>query len=304
MSAPSTSNDDVDETRGTPRLEGAASERSRRSSTANRLNAHLYPRFLHSSPFLFRAFHWAVHCTTLRNWYVARAIRRLPLEGPGPSIAVLDVGCGAGDHLYYADRRTTRATFVGIDRSPEAVSLCRAHAPNDGRMRFWCRDVECARELPEADVILCITVLQYIRNDDALLSAIRSALRDGGKLLLYVPVRNDRLLSSYDRVVTGSRSDYDAAQDRKRVYQPDDIERLLRRSGFTIERSEQAYGSFGKLAFELHALALHGATHDRRAVRMFAAAAGLTLLPVLLGLMALDYLLPVSRGNGLLIEAR
>lgn len=219
-------------------------------------------------------------------------------------MAVLDVGCGAGDHLYYVDRRTTRATSVGIDRSPEAVSLCRAHAPNDGRMRFWCRDVERARKLPEADVILCITVLQYIRDDAALLAAIRSALRDGGTLLLYVPVRNERLLSIYDRVITGSRSDYDAAQHRKRVYQPDEIEHLLRGSGFTVERSEQAYGLFGKLAFELHALLLHGATHDRGAVRVLAAAAGLALLPVLLGLMAIDYLRPVSHGNGLMIEAR
>lgn len=270
------------------------------------INSHSYPRLLHRSGLLFRAFHEAVHVTTLRNWYVRSRLRRIlgRHERDARAWTILDVGCGAGDHLFYSARRVPGARLIGIDRAKDAVLLCRAHASGEDRMHFRQADVEALDELPEADLILCITVLQYIRDDAALMDAVHAALRPDGILLLYVPIRNERLLPRFDLRLAGSRSDYDAAQGRKRVYSAESAMELVARSGFRIEHTQQAYGWFGKLSFELHRAILHGMTGERIGTRLASALSGLLVLPLILALMVLDFALPVRRGNGLVLVAR
>ena len=280
--------------------------RASEGALSESINFHSYPRLLHRSGLLFRAFHVAVHVTTLRNWYVRSWLRRLLArhERESPALTILDIGCGSGDHSFYSVRRVPRARIIGIDRAGDAVQLCRAHASGEDRMHFRQADVEALDELPKADLILCITVLQYIDDDLALTGLMSAALRPRGILLLYVPIRNERLLQGFDRLLTGSRSDYDAAQGRKRVYSEESTRELLERSGFRIERTEQAYGWFGKLSFELHRAVLHGVTGEHIGVRIASALTGLLVLPLILWLMLLDFALPVRRGNGLVVVAR
>ena len=268
---------------------------------ADRLNAHTYPRLLHTSRAAYRLFQASVHLTTLRSWYVRRAIRRVMRRLQTASPVVLDVGCGSGDHLQYACRRIDGARGIGVDRAADAVALCRAHA--DRSLEFHQVDLGAGAKLPRADVILCITVLQYIRDDGLLLARMRSALREGGVLLLYVPVRNERLLPLYDRIVKGSASDYDAAQDHQRVYRPSEVESLLSETGFTIASIENAYGACGKLAFELHSILLHGLTQPRTIFRIASAIGAAALSPAIVALMLLDYHVTSNRGNALVIEA-
>ena len=270
------------------------------------VNTHLYPRILHDSRLAFRLFHAAVHALTLRNWYVRRRLRQISrrLEFGSFEGTVVDAGSGAGDHLFYVARRATRATCIGMDRSAEAVELCRRHAGGDGRIQFRHADLDAAPEIPAADLLLCITVLQYVRDDTALLKAFRRAIRPEGRLLLYVPMRNERVLPFFERVVSGGPSDYDSVQGRRRVYQLEEVRGKLAEAGFVIESAEEAYGAFGKLAFELQTLLLHGMIQHRLPIRALAAISGLLLLPPLLVLMVVDYVAPVRSGNGWLVVAR
>lgn len=275
------------------------------ADVAGAITTHTYPRALHESKLLFRLFHAAVAATTLRNWYVRAAIRRLVRRQPplSPPLRILDVGCGAGDHLFYAARLRRDVQGMGIDRAEDAVNLCRAQAPGRARLAFRKYDLEEAGTLPEADFIFCITVLQYIQDDLNLVKKMRDALKPGGRLLLYVPIRNERTLGLHDHIISGSRSDYDAAQDRRRIYERKDVEKLLTEAGFEIESADEAYGRFGKLAFEIHSILLHGLAHETPAIRAAAGVAGVVLLPPILALTTLDYAFPVKRGNGLLIVA-
>lgn len=272
---------------------------------AQSLNEHRYPSGLHASRLALRAFHAAVHATTLRSWYVRRALRRhLPSLRRGAT--VVDVGCGSGDHLFYVLRRRADLRGIGIDRSAECVSLCRSHAPRSGATyaEFRLQNLDVDASLPQNDLTLCIGMLQYVEDDLALLRAARDALADTGRLLLYVPVRNERLTRIYGRVVGDGHRGYDAVQGRRRVYEPADVHALLAASGLAADEVDFAYGRFGKLAFELHACVLHGLSHGGAAARMTAAIAGLLALPAFVALMAADYALPVRRGNGMLVVAR
>lgn len=306
-----------------PASRDLSSARERRTDLAGGLNTHTYPALLHTSRAAYRLFQLAVHATTLRSWYVRRAIRRevrrLRVDRPvggmpgrdvrrGRSRVVLDVGCGSGDHLLYALRRLDKAGFrnsqgVGLDRAADAIALCQAHADRS-TSAFHEADLSEDVELPSADVVLCITVLQYIREDANFVARMRRALRAGGTLLLYVPVRNERLMPLYDRLVQGGEADYDAAQDYNRIYRPAEVESLLEESGFHIERVDAAYGTCGKLAFELHAVLLHGLTEAHRPTRAVSTVAAILLAPIIVALMLIDYHLPVTRGNAVVIHAR
>lgn len=219
---------------------------------------------------------------------------------------LLDVGCGAGDHLFFALRRMKSAVAIGVDRSGHAVDLCRTYAAasHPGRAAFVHADLDALETLPASDLILCVTVLQYVERDAALLGKMRRSLHEGGRMLLYVPVRNKRLLPFYSRIVEADGADYDAVQRRRRIYQPDDVLHLLAESGFEVESVEESHGRCGKLAHELQSLVLHGAAHGRMLTRIFAVLSAAVLLPLWLPLMVLDFLLPVRRGNALLILAR
>ena len=216
---------------------------------------------------------------------------------------VLDLGCGAGDHLFYALRTRPDARGAGLDRSDECIALCRSYA--DTRRigaEFIQSDLDDTSFLPASDLILCITVLQYVDDDSRLLRLIKSTLSVDGRLLLYSPVRNERLTRLYSKWVEGTHDEYDARQSRRRVYGYEELRRKVERAGFEIERIEQAYGTFGKIYYEVFETLVY---LSRRPAWRYTAPILLALAsPLLATLMMLDFLRPVSRGNGVVIVAR
>jgi SAM-dependent methyltransferase len=162
-------------------------------------------------------------------------------------------------------------------------------------------DVDHHVDLPSADLLLCITALQYVADDIGLLRRMRGILRAGGRLLVYVPVRNRRITSLYRRIVEESPAHYDMAYGRRRIYRARDAIATLEASGFSIQRSQQAYGIFGRLYFETFELLLYGMA--RRAWRLLLMPLAVILSPALIFLMMLDFAFPIQRGNGLLLEA-
>src|SRR5690606_27404770 len=148
------------------------------------VNTHLYPRILHDSRLAFRLFLAAVHALTLRNWYVRRRLRQISRRLVFGSFegTVVDAGSGAGDHLFYVAQRDTRATCSGIDRSSESLQLIRRHARRDGQIQFRHSGLDAPLEILAPDPLLSITGLQYVRDDTALLKAVRRAFRPESRL--------------------------------------------------------------------------------------------------------------------------
>ena len=50
----------------------------------------------------------------LREWYVKRAIRKLPLSRKD-ALAILDAGAGFGQYSYYCAKRFPRAEILALD---------------------------------------------------------------------------------------------------------------------------------------------------------------------------------------------
>jgi SAM-dependent methyltransferase len=102
---------------------------------------------------------------------------------------VADVGCGQGRALLAMARAFPRSTFVGIDYHRPNVEAASARAGALGlgdRLRFEAGDASAG--LPGAfDVVCLFDVLHDSADPDALLRSVRSAVSDGGTLLVLEP---------------------------------------------------------------------------------------------------------------------
>jgi SAM-dependent methyltransferase len=131
---------------------------------------------------------------------------------------VLDAGAGIGTFSSLA--AAAGADVTALEPDPAFVERLREL---DG-----VRAVEAPAEaipsgLGPFDSVLCLNVLEHIRDDEAALRGFRDALLPGGALLLLVPA-HPRLYGGYDRAAGHVRR-YDAPTLRSR----------LRAAGFDVE---------------------------------------------------------------------
>lgn len=102
---------------------------------------------------------------------------------------ILEVGCGIGTFTTrfceIADR------VVGIEPNPNCVASLAPVVEGQPRFTLWQRLLEeCpADELTRErfDTVVCVNVLEHIKDDVAAMAAFRDTLVPGGKVLIFVP---------------------------------------------------------------------------------------------------------------------
>lgn len=103
------------------------------------------------------------------------------------SSAVLDVGCGRGQHLQVLGRQVPESTrLVGIDSSEDAIEAAREATKGDPRYSFLVHDLVEGIPFEDGafDRILCVNVIEAIRDKDALLSEVRRVLSPTGRIVV------------------------------------------------------------------------------------------------------------------------
>ena len=95
---------------------------------------------------------------------------------------VVDLGCGPGHLTAELAARWPNALVEALDSSPEMVAQARGRgvAAVLGDIAEW-------RPAPDADVVVCNAVLQWVPGHDELLRRWISALPPGGEFALQVP---------------------------------------------------------------------------------------------------------------------
>ncbi len=126
---------------------------------------------------------------TLKNLVPARLSHfdRL-IDWPGKT--VLDLGCAGG---FMAEALADRGAFVtGIDPAAEAIAAARAHAEMRGLNIAY--DVGVGEDLPYAtesyDAVVCVDVLEHVRDLDRVMAEVARVLRPGGLFLFDTINRN------------------------------------------------------------------------------------------------------------------
>lgn len=155
-------------------------------------------------------------------WFAARreivlavAERVVPAGG-----AVLDIGCGTG---FVLERFQERYQACGLELSPIALDQCRRR----GLHGVWSGSAEDLSAVAGRlfDAVLFLDVLEHLDDDGAALRGARELLAPGGVVLVTVPAFQFLW------------SQHDVANQHRRRYRRRELEALLTRNGFTVERS-------------------------------------------------------------------
>jgi len=119
----------------------------------------------------------------LHNMVPPRLAYFTPIVGDWHDKSVLDLGCGGGFMAEPLARQG--AHVIGVDPSAPAIAMARRHAKIGGLSIDY--RVGTGEHLPVAeravDIVLCVDVLEHVRDLDAVISEIRRVLRPGGLFL-------------------------------------------------------------------------------------------------------------------------
>ncbi len=142
---------------------------------------------------------------------------------PAPS-KMIDVGCGTGHLLYWAQRKF-KCECTGVDLSAAQIEAAGKVVP-DAALHLG-DAYEYLRDHPNTfDLILCFDLIEHIPGDDNLLDfvvAARNSLTSGGSFICRTP-NGASLLASYSRYLDLTH---------QRVFTSQSIIQLLRVAGFS-----------------------------------------------------------------------
>lgn len=268
------------------------------------LVTHNYPKIYFTFPFLLFLQHKITHITTLRNWYVKREVSK-NLKKLKTPFRFLDAGCGAGDFIFSFAKKNLGSLFTGIDKNSGNISICSRFSSETktANVLFFKNDLQQFNCTEKSDIIICITVLQYVENDLLVLKNFYSWLNDSGRLIIYVPVNYNNYFSFYPLLKKKffSKTDYDLNQSIKRHYSDTEILEKISRAQFTIESLVYTYGQFGKISFEVHSLFLLSLQKlPLFLLPFFVVIYLVTFFPLTVAFNIIDFLTVKKTGNGLL----
>jgi 2-polyprenyl-3-methyl-5-hydroxy-6-metoxy-1,4-benzoquinol methylase len=162
---------------------------------------------------------------------------------------VLDVGCGTGMFSHYLATKGWNVT--AIDASPEMIEEARNYELRvtnyelRGEIDFQNCEIETFELAPNSfEVILCLSNLEYIEDDEAAIEKFHQLLKPGGLLIISVPNKAG-MLRKIEGVVFGirtvtrnkifrGRGEY--LKFQKRQYTPFELDILMRQFGMKKKR--------------------------------------------------------------------
>jgi 2-polyprenyl-6-hydroxyphenyl methylase/3-demethylubiquinone-9 3-methyltransferase len=174
---------------------------------------------------------------TLHNLVPARFAFFDPIIGDWRGKAVLDLGCGGG---FLAVALTERgAAVTGLDPSEAAIAAARRHAKANELEIDYRRG--SGENLPFADgvfdIVVCVDVLEHVKDVDRVLTEIRRVLRPNG-IFLFDTINRTRL-AAFVMVTIGEnvlRLLPRGAHDPALFIPPVELARRLESAGFDVGR--------------------------------------------------------------------
>lgn len=217
------------------------------------VNSYQSPDLLLKYPRLIRIQHSISWLLNLRFWHVWRFSKE-QLGGKEEDFVFVDAGCGSGELLFAFVRKYPKSRYYGIDINENALEAGEKFRQfnNYNNIDFEKAGVEHFRLKEKADLIICISVVQLLKDPSAGIKNMGKNLKYGGKLLIYIPV-------NYKRVIPGYKS-FRESWTKSKLSEWDNVENHLTEKSVTdiaknenlkLEECRYGFGMPGKIAYEL-----------------------------------------------------
>lgn len=181
--------------------------------------------------------------TLIREKDVKRTIHGLGLRD-SVDLRILDAGCGIGQIAFWLAERYPNAFIKAIDIDARRVREFGSFLKKANVTKIHCKveRVEDVAEREEFDLIVCCSVLEFVKDEERALYGFHIALNRGGKLVVEVPHQDEDLLSS-------PRS---AVYPYRRTYTIEGLCAILQKLGFIIRATTYTEGKFESCALRIY----------------------------------------------------
>lgn len=129
--------------------------------------------------------------SSLQQAMALEQLARLTLRGDE---RILDIGCGDGKVTAQIAQRVPRGSVLGVDPSRNMVEFASTNfSPAvQANLRFEVADAQRLTYQAEFDLVVSFNALHWVRDQDAALRSIRTALKPTGQTLLRFVARGTR----------------------------------------------------------------------------------------------------------------
>ena len=259
-------------------------------------------RFIGKHIWLRKLGYLFIRLTTLREWYIHRALNRI-LRKRRCEVAALDAGFGLGQHTYDLARRAevTRVTAIELDGVQVSDMAYFLHSEGFVNVDLRAGDIQEVELYGSFDLIVCCSVLEHLTDDVTLLRRFHSLLTPGGNLLIYVPTSEQRVLKCLEnKIAVMTRALGEALpHGHVRYDQPPALLQKLAQTGFDITGVEISYGPWGRLAYDVVTM-----VQFSRFFKVIFPVYLILIHPFVMILMLVDFYRKNEEGNGLLVVAQ
>lgn len=194
----------------------------------------------------------AFSATSNFNLWMADTIR--PFVGQ----RVLEIGAGMGNLTRYVSRRRER--YVATDIDPEHLVRLRNRLRHRPKLETALVDLARPDDFPpfanSMDTVICLNVLEHLKDDLACLRNIHGALEPGGRTIILVP-EGQKLFGQVD-VVLGHQRRYSRAQ----------LQARLEEAGFSVEQI-LSFNRISRPAWFVNSRVLRRSSLGRFQLRLF-----------------------------------
>jgi 2-polyprenyl-3-methyl-5-hydroxy-6-metoxy-1,4-benzoquinol methylase len=160
---------------------------------------------------------------------------------------ILDAGSGLGVFSFELGSRFPEARVLGVDLRKEVIEAS-THIRDKisaGNVQFRQASIENLGIEGSFDLILCVDILEHIKDDLKALKGIYKAAAPGGILVLHVP-------ALYRRYPVWKKSlNFDVETHVRVGYDPEEIKEKVRQAGFLIRKNGFTYGFWETLTNNL-----------------------------------------------------
>lgn len=157
---------------------------------------------------------------------------------------VLDIGCGVGTIDFFIASKGKKIT--GIDISYNAIEQCLINAKLlnlSAYTNFLCGDFLNLGIGEKYDMVICLEVLEHLKEDDLAIKKIYKLLTRDGVLMLSVPSKNSPLFK------LGFIKKFDKKVGHLRRYSSQEIIEILKKNNFLIVEEKSAEGFLRNILF-------------------------------------------------------
>lgn len=195
---------------------------------------------------------------------------------------------------------------MGIDINEESVNIAGkyCYSRNIKNVSLEMSGIDDFKSDLSFDAISCISVLQYVSNPDKSFIHLLKMLGENGKLLIYLPVDDKRVLPGYNylRKSWFRPVVYDSYKEVNYKLTEPEIKRIIHENDAQIDKLSYTYDWAGKIGYELISF---GQLFILRVNWILAFLFAIVYFPIILLpawlFMLMDMILPKKRGNGILL---